>query len=66
MPKGKDPQMVESGLMKGKLVPIDFSKIPVVNLCPKCGSEMTREFNIATFGRRWKCHQCGHEEKVKP
>ena len=63
---------------KGKLVPIDFSKIPVVNLCPKCGSEMADEYRTSNgyrypVGICYKCgvivmaddDECGHEEKVK-
>ena len=61
--------------MKGKLVPIDFSKIPVVNLCPKCGSEMTDD-NPPLCPKCWtKGYDnvsraifkvfTGHEEKLK-
>ena len=58
--------------MKGKLVPIDFSKIPVVNLCPKCGGEMTAEHYPEHNESHYECrcgyqlvHLGGHEEKLK-
>lgn len=49
--------------------PLDWSGVPVKNICPKCGSEMESPWTDEGGGyidnRVLRC-QCGHEEKVKP
>jgi len=45
-----------------KPVPIDFSAIPVINICPKCGGERTKHTKrIAVCyacGNSWLLHPC--------
>ena len=49
-----------------KPAPIDFSNIPVVNICPKCGSEMWEGGVPDHPDCTWFCIWCDYEEKVNP
>jgi len=42
--------------------PLDWSGVPVVHICPKCGSEMEEWF--LGNPNAHACMVCGHEEKV--